>query len=160
MFTRPNVYASMIAIMLLSIFYVCSLNASERKTGFATYYTAASCQSEGTSGVWTASRERFDENDLTCAMRSRDWGSLWTVTRAGKSVIVRLNDYGPGRLAASRGVVVDLTPTAWTALGVSKSIGRVAVTVERYRPDNPAKRPTNEYVWHESPQRVDLTMPF
>ena len=37
-------------------------------TGIATYYTAKSCQREGTSGILTASGKRYDETAFTCAL--------------------------------------------------------------------------------------------
>jgi rare lipoprotein A len=42
---------------------------------------------------------RFDENDFTCAMRSRNFGKRYKVTnlRNGRSVLVRHADYGPAR---------------------------------------------------------------
>jgi rare lipoprotein A (peptidoglycan hydrolase) len=88
--------------------------------GFATYYTEESCKREGTSGVWTASGERFDENALTCAMRSRDWGKKFLVYSpdTGKSIIVRLNDFGPGKKATKNGTIIDLTPAGMKALGI------------------------------------------
>ena len=49
-------------------------------TGLATYYTEESCKREGTSGVYTANGEKFDEKALTCAMRSRAWGTKFKVT--------------------------------------------------------------------------------
>lgn len=101
-------------------------------TGTATYYTVKSCQSEGTSGVYTASGEKFDESAMTCAMRDRHWGREFKVTNMenGKTCIVRLNDFGPGHGPASKGVVIDLTPTAWKALGVMSGRGKISVKVE------------------------------
>ena len=116
-------------------------------TGFATYYTVKSCQSEGTSGVLTANGESFDESALTCAMRRRDWGSQFKVTNLepgksyGKTCIVRLNDFGPGHGPTSKGVVIDLTPAGFKALGVAEGRGKVNVKVESYKPilaDTPA----------------------
>ena len=101
--------------------------------GKATYYTIKSCQREGTSGVWTANGERFNERAMTCAMRSRKWGTLWKVTNRanGKSVIVRLNDFGPGKKPAKQGVVIDLTPRAFKKLGGKG--GEIKVRVEKLK---------------------------
>jgi rare lipoprotein A len=46
----------------------------------ASWYSTKSCQKEGTSGTLTASGEKFDENALTCAMRSRDFGKYYRIT--------------------------------------------------------------------------------
>ena len=105
---------SLVLVLLAAAF---GAAASE---GLATYYTEESCKREGTSGVFTASGERFDESALTCAMRSRAWGSRFLVENLenGRSVVIRLSDFGPGRKPAARGVVIDLTPAGWQALGL------------------------------------------
>lgn len=98
--------------------------------GFATYYTTESCQQEGTSGVFTANGERFDESALTCAMRRRDWGSKFLVYSpdTNKSIVVRLNDFGPGKGPSSKGVIIDLTPAGMKALGIK---GKAIVQVQQ-----------------------------
>ncbi len=65
--------------------------------GEAAWYSSQSCKHEGTSGVWTASGERFREMAFTCAMRRRDFGQYYRVTNLanGKSVVVKHNDFGP-----------------------------------------------------------------
>lgn len=102
--------------------------------GLATYYTEASCKREGTSGIFTANGERFDESALTCAMRSRKWGSKFKVTNLanGKSIEVRLNDFGPGKKPTARGVIIDLTPAGMKALGAwdKRKAGEIKVKVE------------------------------
>ena len=90
-------------------------HASEIISGKATYYTEASCQREGTSGIWTASGERYDENAFTCALPHREFGKQYIVKQkngAGRC-IVRHNDYGPGKGPQSKGVVIDLSPAAF-----------------------------------------------
>lgn len=102
--------------------------------GLATYYTEESCKREGTSGIFTANGERFDESALTCAMRSRAWGSKFKVTNLanGKSIEVRLNDFGPGKKPTARGVIIDLTPAGMKALGAwdKRKAGEIKVKVE------------------------------
>lgn len=100
-------------------------------TGYATYYTAGSCRQEGNSGVLTASGERYDESKLTCALPHRYFGKSYKVTSltTGRSVVVRHSDYGPGRVPRSKGVVVDLTPAAFKALGHPLSAGKIKVEV-------------------------------
>lgn len=86
-------------------------------TGLASYYTEASCRKEGTSGVYTASGEQYNEQALTCALRRRDFGKRYKVCNtAGKCVVVRHTDYGPGKKPAARGVIIDLTPAAFSIL--------------------------------------------
>jgi len=97
----------------------------------ASYYTYDSCVREGTSGVWTASGERFDENALTCAMRSRDFGKFYKVTNLdnGKSVIVRHNDFGPNKKLWKKGRIVDLSKGAFEKIADLKT-GVINVKVE------------------------------
>lgn len=109
-------------------------------TGLATYYTIASARAEGTSGIRTATGEVYDESAYTCALRHRDFGGLYRVCAAAhpaRCVVCRHNDYGPGRRAAARGVVVDLSPASFDALGGRRGItargvawGELVVTVE------------------------------
>lgn len=123
-------------IKMLSIAMTLLTLAVSAAEGAATYYTNKSCQREGTSGVYTANGEKFDESALTCAMRSRNWGSRWKVTNLdnGKSVVVRLNDYGPGKGPTARGVIIDLTPAGFRALGAKPKQGSMRVHVEEIKP--------------------------
>ena len=97
----------------------------------ASWYSSKSCQREGTSGIFTASGERFDENALTCAMRSRDFGGFYKVTNLanGKSVIVRHNDFGPNKKLWKKGRVVDLSKGAFSKIADLKT-GIINVKVE------------------------------
>lgn len=117
-------------------FLVCSLlpsvaSAQPARAGLATYYTTHSCQREGTSGVYTANGEPFIESAFTCALPSHHFGGYYRVCRAddaSRCVVVRHNDYGPGRGPRQHGVVIDLTPAAYDRLANLRS-GRVAVIV-------------------------------
>lgn len=110
-------------------------NRSGTLTGWATYYTAASCKREGTSGIWTASGARYDESGMTCALplHPKKWGGKYRITnpRTKLSTIVTQTDYGPGRSARDRGVVIDLTPAAFRALGGRLKDGKMKVKVEK-----------------------------
>jgi rare lipoprotein A len=68
-------------------------------------------------GGQTASGERSRPSGLTAAHRSLPFGTMVRVTnkRNGRSVVVRINDRGP----FVRGRVIDVTPTAASALGFS-----------------------------------------
>lgn len=101
--------------------------------GLATYYTVKSCQKEGTSGVYTASGERYNENAMTCALRTRSWGRKWFVYghETGKSVIVRNNDYGPGETQYyEQGHIIDLTPRAFKEVCGDLKLGKCKVSVQ------------------------------
>jgi rare lipoprotein A (peptidoglycan hydrolase) len=118
--------------------------AGEPVVGFATYYTAASCRHEGTSGVWTANGERYDETAFTAAVPGREFGHRYQVCRVDaqprRCITVRINDVGPGRRARQQRVVIDLSPAAYDALGGTRGVnrrgvawGRLRVSVERIR---------------------------
>ena len=138
-------------LTILICFALCATvipgNCSERRrmdistTGYATYYTVKSCQREGTSGVLTASGKRYDESAMTCALPfhpqkvngRRVWGQKYRITNLqnGESILCSHQDFGPGRKARARGVVCDLTPTAFMALGGKLRDGRMKVRVEK-----------------------------
>ena len=100
----------------------------------ASWYSEASCKREGTSGIETASRERFRDEGLTCAMRSREWGAKFKVTNLanGKSVIVKLNDFGPNKKLWLAGRHIDLSKGAFARIADLKQ-GVARVKVERVR---------------------------
>lgn len=104
--------------------------ADAAEIGKASWYSFESCRAEGTSGYYTASGEPFVETMLTCALPNRDFGHFYKVTNLenGKSVIVRNNDFGPGKKPRSRGVVIDLSRGAFEKIADLKSgIARVKV---------------------------------
>jgi rare lipoprotein A len=69
------------------------------------------------SGGNTASGERMNSGAMTAAHRTLPFGTRVTVTNShtGRSVVVRINDRGP----FVRGRVIDLSPAAASAIGVS-----------------------------------------
>lgn len=115
-------------IVLVSLIVMCGVASADT----ASYYTYESCVREGTSGVWTASGEAFNENDFTCAMRSREWGARYKITNLDnqKSVIVRLNDFGPNKKLWKKGRKVDLSKAAFAAIADLRK-GVINVKIER-----------------------------
>ncbi|WP_439392308.1 septal ring lytic transglycosylase RlpA family protein [Bradyrhizobium sp. PMVTL-01] len=77
------------------------------------------------SGPRTASGERFNPEGISCAHRTRSFGSIATVTHlgSGRSISCRINDRGP----FVRGRCIDLSHGAARALGMS---GTARVRVE------------------------------
>lgn len=120
-----------IKIILIKVAIILSL-ISIAYSDTASYYTYESCIREGTSGVFTASGERYNENDLTCAMRSREWGAKYLITNLenNKSVIVRLNDFGPNKKLYNKGRKVDLSKGAFKSIADLKK-GVIKVKIER-----------------------------
>ena len=96
---RPSFLA---LIVLLSLF----VTSAEAETGLASYY--------GGRGA-----------GMTCAHRTRPFGSVVTVHYEGRSIRCRVNDRGP----FVRGRVIDLSVSAARALGMMRA-GIIRVSVE------------------------------
>lgn len=131
---NPTLVRSRWAV-LVSVFFLLSSTSSQAQEGYASYYTIKSCQREGTSGVFTANGERYNEQALTCAVRSRSFGTSYLVYghKTGRSVIVRHNDFGPGKGPTRKGVVVDLTPRAFKVVCGDLKQGKCQVSVQEVR---------------------------
>ena len=91
--------------------------AAEAQRGLASVYAY--------HGGRTADGERMQPGAMTAAHRSLPFGTQVRVTNArnGRSVVVRINDRGP----FVRGRIIDLSPAAAHAIGVS---GVAPVTVD------------------------------
>jgi len=79
-------------------------------TGKATWYGGRF------HGRKTASGERFDKNDFTCAHRTLAFGTVVRVTNleTDRQVLVRVNDRGP----YGKGRIVDVSEAAARKLGM------------------------------------------
>ena len=88
----------------------------------------ASVYGNGDGYAWrkTANGERMNPGAMTAAHRTLPFGTRVSVVnqRNGKSVIVRISDRGP----FVRGRIIDLTPKAARAIGLS-GLAPVKVTV-------------------------------
>jgi rare lipoprotein A len=93
---------------LTSAFLLLAASACEAESGLASYYGG-----RGRSG------------EMTCAHRTRPFGSIVTVTHAGHSIQCRVNDRGP----FIRGRVIDVSISAARALGMMRS-GVLRVSVD------------------------------
>ena len=91
------------------------------QTGMASWY------GPGFAGRPTASGEKFDPNDMTCAHPKLKFGTRVQVTNLdnGKSVVVRVNDRGP----FAKGRIIDLSKEAAKRLGFIEK-GHTKVKVE------------------------------
>jgi rare lipoprotein A len=85
--------------------------------------TVGACEAE--SGLASYYGGRGHRGEMTCAHRTRTFGSIVTVTHAGRSIQCRVNDRGP----FVRGRVIDVSVGAARALGMMRS-GVVRVSVE------------------------------
>lgn len=95
------------------------------ETGIASWY------GPGFNGRKTASGERFNTNDLTCAHKTVPFNTLLKVTNLenGKFTVVRVNDRGPYAF----GRIIDLSYAAKKELEMG---GLARVQIEIYIPEN------------------------
>jgi rare lipoprotein A len=93
--------------LLVGMLFLASCLASRAETGLASYYPGIGHRGE-----------------MTCAHRTRSFGSIVTVTHAGHSIQCRVNDRGP----FIRGRIIDVSISAARALGMMQSgVARVSV---------------------------------
>src|SRR5690242_8061240 len=111
----PRLLAALAALVLASV------SQSEVRAG---EQGIASSYPYSYKGRRTASGETFDPHAMTCAHKRYPFGSTVRVTAGTKSITCRVTDRGP----FVRGRVIDLTPAAARALGVS---GLAHVSIER-----------------------------
>lgn len=105
----------------LSSSYIQAQNTRE-EFGKCGYYADA------LQGRKTASGEKYDKNQLTCAHKTLAFGTKIKVTRLDnhKSVVVRVNDRGP----FIEGYVTDVSRKAAEAIGLIRDgVTRVKITV-------------------------------
>jgi rare lipoprotein A len=99
---------------------IARLPSDPGETGIASWYGAKY------RGRYTASGERFNPSDLTAAHPILPMGTLVEVSRPeqGRSVVVRINDRGPGG-----GRVLDMSEAAAKRLGMV-ALGTAQVTLQ------------------------------
>jgi rare lipoprotein A len=95
-------------IFLVSAALFAAMSGACAESGLASYYGG-----------------RGHPGEMTCAHRTRAFGSFVTVTHAGHSIRCRVNDRGP----FVRGRIIDVSLSAARALGMMRS-GVVRVSVE------------------------------
>lgn len=107
--------------------------AYAQSVGLASWYSYESTVKEGNPGI-TASGEKMVNHGMTCAVRNRRFGTRYKVTNLenGKTVIVRHNDYGPGKKPTARGVIIDLSVGAFKKIANPKD-GLAKVKIEEIK---------------------------
>jgi rare lipoprotein A len=100
--------SAMLRSALAAAFVLFSMLTARAESGLASYY-----QGVGSRG------------EMTCAHRTRAFGSMVTVTYAGHSIRCRVNDRGP----FVRGRIIDVSTSAARALGIMEA-GVAMVTIE------------------------------
>jgi rare lipoprotein A len=96
--------------LIAVVFSFAFFSPAEAENGLASYYGYGKA---GKSG------------EMTCAHRTRPFGSVLTVSYSGRSIQCRVNDRGP----FIRGRIIDLSVSAARALGMM-SAGVVHVSVQ------------------------------
>lgn len=121
--------------LFLTLAGICSSNLWAEMTT-ASWYSRESAQREGTSGILTASGERFNENAQTCAHPSLPFGTILKVKnpKNGTWIYCRVNDRGPAQRLVRKGRKLDLTPHAYRLLGLDLEKGLARVDVREVRP--------------------------
>jgi rare lipoprotein A len=94
--------------LLLTVLLLVSTDPARAESGLASYYGGAGKRGE-----------------MTCAHRTRPFGTMVTVSNGGYSVRCRINDRGP----FVRGRIIDVSLSAARALHMLRS-GVVRVSVE------------------------------
>lgn len=91
------------------------------KSGIASWYSASR----------TATGEKFNNQELTCAMRRRDFGKFYKVcnTSNERCVVVRHNNFGPAKRLFNRGRIIDLSKKAFSEIA-DLNDGVIKVSVE------------------------------
>jgi rare lipoprotein A len=97
------------SLLILLIFFALAFEA-RAEAGLASYYSYGN---------------RGERGEMTCAHRTRSFGSIVTVTYSGRSIQCRVADRGP----FIRGRIIDLSVKAARALGMMEA-GVVRVSVE------------------------------
>ncbi|WP_024510217.1 septal ring lytic transglycosylase RlpA family protein [Bradyrhizobium sp. ARR65] len=96
------------ASVLASSALLFAISSAQAESGLASYYGG-----------------RGHAGEMTCAHRTKPFGSIITVTHGGRSIQCRVNDRGP----FIRGRIIDVSMSAARALGMTRS-GVVRVSIE------------------------------
>ena|SRR3990167_4849920 len=123
---------SLLCLTLMLALWLSACNPTPaRAAQTASWYSKADCIKEGSSGVFTASGKRFDENAMTAASWFYPYGTKVKVTSLnnGRSIIVIVNDRGPAKRLVKKGRVIDLSRGAFEKLA-PLSEGMVPIKLE------------------------------
>lgn len=96
-------------------------------------YGKASWYSRYSPGInkYTASNERFNDQEMTCAIWGVGFNRKIRVTNInnGRSIVVRVNDRGPHQRLVMEGRIIDLTKSAFRKLAPTRQ-GLIDVKIE------------------------------
>jgi len=140
---RINIMIKLDKLKIASLLVLTMAYTAQAETGWATYYTRASCKHEGTGGaeILMANGKPLDDSKPTCALwrvgthgrplRPDGRMVVITDTTTGKFITCPWTDNGPGKGARKRGVIVDLSKKAMVELAGTSGLyqGRIKVKV-------------------------------
>jgi rare lipoprotein A len=124
-------------IFVICAFTVLAFNSCQQtkpKSSAPTEHKVVQTQ-QGVASIYTgrrtASGERFSAKSMSAAHKTWSMGTRVRVTHlsTGRHALVRINDRGP----YIRGRVIDLTPAAAAAIGLTSRQGIARVKIERLR---------------------------
>lgn len=125
---RPLAIAVLVLVQIVPV-------GAEVRQGTASWYSRASCRVEGSSGVM-ANGQALDDAAFTVASWDYPFGTTLRICRRihGQDrqlgcVDVRVTDRGPAKRLYRQGRLVDLSRTAFMALG-PLSTGVIPVTIQ------------------------------
>jgi len=133
-FSRLGLALATLCCVASSAEAACRAGAVPAGAGLASWYGAEQGHRR------TASGEAFDPKALTAAHNSLAFGTLLKVTSVatGRSVLVRINDRGPGH-----GRLIDLSEAAARRLG-TRACGVAPVRIEPVRIEQVAEVPEGD----------------
>ncbi len=109
--------------LILCVCLFISLKSIAQIQGYACIYSKSLC------GGKTANGKRLDCNALTAAHRTYKFGTQLKITNLTnqKSVVLTITDRGP----FTKKFLIDLTPAAANAIGLTYRQGKVKVKIEK-----------------------------
>lgn len=96
-----------------------------RRLSLAVVLVSHACAAQAETGLASYYSGRGHGREMTCAHRTRPFGSIVTATHAGHSIRCRVNDRGP----FVRGRIIDVSLSAARALSMMRS-GVISVSVQ------------------------------
>ncbi|HDQ88663.1 MAG TPA: hypothetical protein ENN92_00750 [candidate division WWE3 bacterium] len=115
-------------IFQLIILLGCEEVKAEENIAYASWYSYESCRKEGTSGIYAASGERFNEDDYTFACWHLPFGTKveFTNIRNNKKIVAICTDRGPAKRLVEKSRIFDLSKAAFAQIeDLNKGIVKV-----------------------------------
>jgi len=120
--------AFLVCLFLIIPIIACAEGSGSKIT--ASWYSAESCEKEGTSGIM-ANGEVYDDSKMVCASWDYVFGTVLRITNlsTGKRCVVTVTDRGPNKKLYAKGRVIDLSKRAFAEIADCKQ-GVIPIAVE------------------------------